>query len=151
MIIIQHEDQKWEEWRPGVRTRCWSNAHEGANNLMVAEQIFQPGTEAPTHWHYVEEHVSFLSGSCEVWCDGVRTQVQSAATIIFPPRSKHGFVNNGDEELHVVGSLSLPYMEVYFEHDPDGVVTREYEADGDGSPRKLHPMSVEALGTIIAP
>lgn len=146
MVVIRHEEQPWEEWRPGVLTRAWSGASLGSNELMMGEQKFIPGAQSPRHWHYSEEQVTILSGRAEAWCDDEKQIAEAGTTLVFPPRSIHGFINVGDRELHIVGGFPWPFLEAYFEHDPPGVVTREYEAWDNGQARKLIPKVVDALG-----
>ena len=146
MIIIVHEEQPWEEWRPGVLTRAWSGASLGWSDMLLGEQKLVPGGQSPLHWHYSEEQVTILSGTAEAHCDGELVVLPHGHTVVFPPRSMHGFKNIGDEELHIVGGFPWPFLEAYFKHDPPGVVTREYEAWNDGHGRKLYPQEVDSLG-----
>lgn len=146
MIIVSHEEQPWEEWRPGVWTRAWSGASLGSNEMMMGEQRFVPGGQSPLHWHYSEEQVTVLTGEAEAWCDGEVVEVGGGHTLIFPARSMHGFKNIGEDELHIVGGFPWPFLEAYFKHDPPGVVTREYEAWNNGQARKLYPQDIDALG-----
>ncbi|MYE92369.1 MAG: cupin domain-containing protein [Gemmatimonadetes bacterium] len=146
MIIIRHEDQPWEEWRPGVFTRAWSGACFGSKEMMMGEQKFAPGAQSPLHWHYSEEQVTVISGRAEAWCDDDTEIAEAGTTLVFPRQSMHGFMNIGDDELHIVGGFPWPFLEAYFKHDPPGVVTREYEAWEGGHARKLYPTQVDALG-----
>jgi oxalate decarboxylase/phosphoglucose isomerase-like protein (cupin superfamily) len=96
-----------------------------------------PGTQSPLHWHYVEEQLVVVVGTAEVHCDGETITVGPGQTVVFPARLVHGFKNVGDEELHVIGAWPWPFLEVYFDQDPPGVVTRQYEAWEEGGARKL--------------
>lgn len=49
MFVVDHEKLGWDEWRPGVRSRAWATATNGARQIRIAEQILEP---APMHWHY---------------------------------------------------------------------------------------------------
>jgi hypothetical protein len=53
--IIDHANQKTEEWRGGVMTRMLVSAVSGAFQLCQFEQWCEPGKGAPTHLHAVEE------------------------------------------------------------------------------------------------
>jgi quercetin dioxygenase-like cupin family protein len=83
MIVIKHEEQPWEEWRPGVVSRAWATAATGAQQVRIAEQIFDPGTEAPIHWHYFEENITILRGQAEFWVDGERRVVGPGTTVVY--------------------------------------------------------------------
>ena len=146
MIVIHHDEQPWEEWRPGVLTRAWSGASLGSSQMMMGEQKFVPGGQSPKHWHYTEEQVTVLSGTAEAWCDDETLVAGVGTTLVFPAHSIHGFMNVGEDELHIVGGFPLPFLEAYFVHDEPGVVTREYEAWDNGHARKLIPHRVNALG-----
>ena len=121
MIFVEHSEQPWHEWRPGVVTRMWSGASAGAVAMHMGEQFFEPGTGAPPHWHYYEEHVTFISGKAEVIVDGERAVLEAPATVVFLPRSVHTFRNIGDERLHIVGATNWPVNESFFV-DEDGTI-----------------------------
>ena len=127
MQLNRHEDSPWQDWRPGVKTRVWSSASQGANSLHMGEQICQPGTGAPYHWHYYEEHITIFSGTAEVKIDGKTAIVEGPATVIVPPRLHHGFTNVGEGELRIIGATSWPILEAGMVDDPDGVLVRGWE------------------------
>lgn len=143
MVVVKHDELPWEEWREGVLTRAWSGLSLGSAELTMAEQQMVPGGQSPLHWHYSEEQIVILSGLAEVYCDEELVTLGSGNTVVFPPRSMHGFKNAGGEELHIMAAFSWPFMEIYYRHDPPGVVTREFEAWEGGQARKLGPTTVE--------
>lgn len=135
--VIDHSRHQWEERRPGVTSRAWSGAIFGSAEITIVEQKMAPGTRSPLHWHYVEEQIVLLAGKADIMCDSETRTVGAGNTVIFPARAIHGFENVGEDELHIIGAWPWPFFELYFEHDPPGVVTRQYEALGDGQLRKL--------------
>jgi quercetin dioxygenase-like cupin family protein len=61
MKAIVHQEQPWEAWHEGVKTRMLVSARTGATQLCVFEQQVAPGAGAPTHRHPVEEVLTVLS------------------------------------------------------------------------------------------
>lgn len=135
IMIIKHNDSEWLSWREGVRSRVWSSAQIGANALHMGEQIIQPTFGVPVHWHYYEEHLTVYGGEAEVTVNDETMVVEGPATLIFPPRSAHGFRNVGESELHIIGASPWAVHETLFANDPDGVITRAWEP-GFGSRRR---------------
>jgi quercetin dioxygenase-like cupin family protein len=133
VIYVKHDEQPWHVWRPGVTTRMWSGAATGAVALHMGEQYFEPGTGAPPHWHYYEEHVVFLEGKARVYYDGETSIVDAPGTAIFLPRKVHGFVNVGDGPLHICGATNWPVNETFFvDEDGDVVDTmRWWQSDAE--------------------
>jgi len=126
-LQILPSDEPWVSWRPGVVTRLHSRA---AAELCVFEQRLVPGASAPTHTHFaIEEMVVVLSGSAEVWVDGVHGSLESGESILFPPHSWHGFRNSGADELRTLAIFASALPLVEYEEDP-GVVL-EIGASGD--------------------
>jgi mannose-6-phosphate isomerase-like protein (cupin superfamily) len=135
IMIIKHSDSEWLSWREGVASRVWSSAQIGANSLHMGEQKIQPTFGVPEHWHYYEEHLTVYGGEAEVTVDGEKVHVEGPATLIFPPRSSHGFMNVGTTELHIIGASPWAVHETLFTDDPTGVITRAWEP-GFGSRRR---------------
>lgn len=140
MIVVDHNEQPWEEWRPGVVTRVRVAAATGAQQLHVAEQILEPDTGAPTHWHYSEENITVLRGRAEFWVDGEHRVLGPGTTVVVLATSRHGFRNCGDEPLHILASLSWPINEIIYEGDEPGEVWRAGEATNGGARRKVGTM-----------
>lgn len=137
MIVVKHEEQPWEEWRPGVVSRAWATAATGAKQVRIAEQIFEPGTGAPTHWHYFEENITVMSGRGEFWVDGEHQVLELGTTVVVLATSRHGFRNVGDEPLHILASMSWPINEIIYEDDELGEAWRAGEALDGGARRKV--------------
>ena len=131
MIFVKHDEQPWHAWRDGVKTRMWSGAAAGAISLHMGEQYFEPGTGAPLHWHYYEEHVTFLAGTVEVYYDGDTRVFGPGHTVVFLPQKVHGFRNVGDDVLHLCGATNWPVNESYFVDEDGNVVDtmRWWQAD----------------------
>ena len=140
MDILYHDDQEWEVWRGGVLTRLWAAASKGSKELCIGEQILEPDSEAPLHWHYSEEVVTILEGSARVTVDNTSVEVDRAATVVFPAQSRHGFVNIGPGKLHIVGTFAWPFYETYWVDGPEDRFTREWEAQEGGARRVLRRM-----------
>lgn len=121
MIIIDHKELEWEEWRPGVRSRAWATAANGAQQVRIAEQMLDVGKQAPPHWHYFEENITVTAGVGRFKIDGVETELDSGHTVIIPPTAVHGFISIGDEPLHIIASMSWPINEINYVDDEDAI------------------------------
>jgi mannose-6-phosphate isomerase-like protein (cupin superfamily) len=108
MRIIDHAGQEREQWRPGVLTRMRVSARTGAAQLCIFEQWCDLGYGAPTHLHAVEEVLTVLAGSAEVWVGEERATVTAGQSVIIPAGHRHGFRNNGEAILHVEATLAAP-------------------------------------------
>ena len=86
VIFVKHDEQPWHTWRPGVKTRMWSGASAARSPCTWGSSTSSPGTGAPLHWHYYEEHVTLLEGTAEVFYDGEREMLEAPATVVFMPR-----------------------------------------------------------------
>ncbi len=104
-----------ETWRDGVETRMLVAASNGARELCIFEQWVAPGTGAPTHLHPVEEVLTVLSGSAEVWVGDTRFPLTAGQSAIVPARSRHGFTNTGTGPLHVQAVLASASFEASYE------------------------------------
>jgi quercetin dioxygenase-like cupin family protein len=113
--ILDHARQPFEEWRPGVRTRMQVSALTGAVQLCLFEQFCDPGKGAPTHLHSVEEVLTVLAGTADVWVDDERATVGAGQSLLIPAGQKHGFRNTGDTVLHVQAVLAAPVFEASFD------------------------------------
>ncbi len=87
--------------------------------MHMGEQYFEPGTGAPLHWHYYEEHITILEGTVEVFYDGEVEVLSGGATVVFLPQKIHGFLNVGETPLHICGATNWPVNESFFV-DGDG-------------------------------
>jgi mannose-6-phosphate isomerase-like protein (cupin superfamily) len=104
-----------ETWREGVETRMLVAASNGSRELCMFEQWVAPGTGAPTHLHPVEEVLTVLAGSAEVWVDEERFPLSAGQSAIVPARSRHGFSNTGTGPLHVRAILASAHFEASYE------------------------------------
>ena len=78
VVAVSVGERKWEEWRPGVKSRSWSGQIDGAQQIRVGEQIFEPGSiGVPAHWHTYEEQILVLDGMITIEVSG-ETQVLHA-------------------------------------------------------------------------
>jgi len=115
MRIIDHERQPSEEWRPGVLTRMRVSAMNGSVQLCLFEQWCTPGRGAPTHLHAVEEVLTVLSGSAEVWIEDDKAVLAAGQSVLVAAGRRHGFRNIGESTLHVQAMLAAPIFEASFD------------------------------------
>lgn len=121
MRVIAHMEQPREQWRAGVETRMQVSAGNGASQLCLFEQWVQPGVGAPTHWHAVEEVLSVLSGTAEMWIDDDSMTLTAGQSLLVPAERKHGFRNVGTETLHIHAVLASPIFEAVFDGSAEPV------------------------------
>ncbi|MDI9979564.1 cupin domain-containing protein [Rhodococcus sp. IEGM 1307] len=136
MIVVDHEKTEWEEWRPGVRSRAWATAASGARQVRIAEQILDPGNEAPPHWHYFEENITIVAGLGRFTVDGETREFGPRHTVIVPSMAVHGFASIGEEPLHIIASMGWPINEMNYVAQPEAVF-RVGETVDSGRRRRL--------------
>jgi mannose-6-phosphate isomerase-like protein (cupin superfamily) len=129
-VVVPVRERKWEEWRPGVKSRSWSGEIDGAREIRVGEQIFEPGSVGvPAHWHTYEEHLLVLHGTMKVEVDNEVRILEAPSCVIVPARAVHSFSCVGDKPLHIMAALGAPIHESFFVSFPEGEAIREYEAN----------------------
>jgi mannose-6-phosphate isomerase-like protein (cupin superfamily) len=119
MDIIDHAGQPLDEWRAGVMTRMLVSTLTGAGHLCVFEQFCDPGRGAPTHLHTVEEVLTVLDGTAELWIDGERAALAAGQSVVVPAGRRHGFRNAGPTTLHVRATLAAPVFEAWFDGEAE--------------------------------
>jgi len=115
MDVIDHEREALDQWRPGVMTRMRVSALNGATELCLFEQFVEPGKGAPMHRHTVEEVLSVMAGTAEVWVEDERATLTAGQSMIVAAGLKHGFTNVGETTLHVHAILAAPVFEASFD------------------------------------
>ncbi len=115
MTVVDHATQQKDEWRPGVMTRMIASAANGTSQIAIFEQWCDPGLGAPAHLHAVEEILTVLEGTAEVWVDDERRQLGAGQSAIIPAGRKHGFRNTGTGILRVQAVLASPVFEAAYD------------------------------------
>jgi quercetin dioxygenase-like cupin family protein len=149
--LLNVETHPWDtEWRPGVQTRNWSAEIDGARELHIGEQIFEPGKGVPPHWHTYEEHLMIVGGTMEFTADGETHVMHAPSCAVVHARTVHAFRAIGDEPLHIYGAISSAIHETYFASFGPGESVRQYEADyPDGARRRVrHDADTGAIETL---
>jgi quercetin dioxygenase-like cupin family protein len=116
---VLRDEQTVEEWRPGVLTRLRASAALGAERVCAFEQWAEPGTGAPRHRHDEEEVILVPSGGGRFEMDGEEEEVRAGDTVVVRPGVWHGFVNTGEETLHVLAVFSSARPTAVYADDPD--------------------------------
>ncbi len=114
--ILDHNSQVKDQWRAGVMTRMHVSALTGSVQLCIFQQWCEPGCGAPTHLHAVEEVLSVLEGSAEIWVGGERMALMAGQSVVVPAGRKHGFTNTGSGTLHVQATLAASSFEASFDN-----------------------------------
>ena len=116
MTLIDHDSQPRDEWRPGVTTKMRVSAVTGSMQLCIFDQWCDPGLGAPTHLHAVEEVLTVIAGTAEIWVGADRQIVTHGQSVIIPAGHKHGFRNVAATGLlHVQATLAASIFEASYE------------------------------------
>ena len=115
MEVIDHATQPNDEWRKGVLTKMRVSAIIGSAQLCIFDQWCDPGLGAPTHLHAVEEVLSVISGTAEIWLGDERSIVKAGQSVLIPAGRKHGFRNAAQDTLHVLATLAAPIFEASYD------------------------------------
>lgn len=115
MRIIDQVTQPRELWRKGVETVMLISAETGSVQLCIFEQFCDPGLGAPNHLHAVEEVLTVVSGTADVWIGDEHQQISSGQSVIIPAGKFHGFRNAGHEQLHIRATLAAPIFEASYD------------------------------------
>jgi mannose-6-phosphate isomerase-like protein (cupin superfamily) len=148
--VLNVDEHPWDTtWRPGVSTRNWSAEIDGARELHLGEQIFEPGKGVPNHWHTYEEHLMIMSGQMELVVDGETRVIGAPGCVVIHKHTVHSFIAVGEVPLHIYGVISSPIHETYFADFAPGEAVRQYEADfPDGARRRVRHVGVDVIETI---
>ena len=129
MSIVEHEGQPWRENRPGSRLRVIADSGPTALGLALVHQICEPGVGAPSHTHDFDEIVTIVSGTAEVWIGSERQTVGGETSIFVPAGTVHGFRNNGNDPLQLLGVIAA--RELYGQYE-DGSQPAQGSATSTG-------------------
>jgi quercetin dioxygenase-like cupin family protein len=84
----------------------------GSRNLGVSLCLMAPGDEIRRHSHQMEEAYFVISGTGLMYLEGVGDlRLERGLAVYIPSNRVHGQVNDGDEMLEIVCSLSPPPVE----------------------------------------
>jgi quercetin dioxygenase-like cupin family protein len=107
------------EWRPGVVTRMHAAHSTGARSLCVFEQLCEPGTGAPWHWHEgVEEVIVVVEGRGRFSIGSDEKEVEAGGAFRFAAGCRHAFVNVGDGILRLIATFASATPPVEYEDQP---------------------------------
>ena len=127
MPIVDHNIQTKEVWRAGVLTRMQVSALTGSVQLCIFQQWCEPGCGAPSHLHAVEEVLTVLEGTADVWVGAERMQLVAGQSVVVPAGRKHGFTNTGTTLLHVQATLAASSFEASFDNPAE--ISRRWIAE----------------------
>ena len=93
---------------PGLEHRTLAGSRDGLQRFEVWRQKIDAGASTPVHRHDCEEVIVILSGraTCR-YGDGSEATLESDQTLILPPNVVHQICNTGDEDLHILATLSM--------------------------------------------
>jgi quercetin dioxygenase-like cupin family protein len=116
-MIIHDNDRIERHTLPGVIHQTLDGPRDGTRKLEVWMQTIAAGAETPLHRHDCEEVIVVLrgAGACEI--AGVTHSFGPNSTLIVPPNVVHKIANTSDEEMWIVGALSMAPVVV---HTADG-------------------------------
>jgi quercetin dioxygenase-like cupin family protein len=84
----------------------------GSENLGVSICLMNPGDEVLTHRHDYEEAYYVVKGTGLMYLEGQpEIHLEPGLSVYIASGQVHGQVNNGEEPLHILCSLSPPPTE----------------------------------------
>jgi mannose-6-phosphate isomerase-like protein (cupin superfamily) len=88
----------------------------GSEKLWVGLSEVDAGSSSNLHVHEKNEEVFYIvSGTGHVEVDDERQQVGPGSVVVIPPGSKHCLINDGDETLKVLCSVSPAFEKSEFD------------------------------------
>jgi len=78
----------------------------GSINLGVSICYLNPGEQIVRHSHPNEEAYFVIRGTATMYLDGEEFRLEPNMSVYIPPGREHGQINDGDEPLVIVCSLS---------------------------------------------
>ena len=95
-------------------------AHHLARQQSLAHATVPPGTRTLYHRHQTSEEIyHFLAGRGTMRWDGRTWPVTAGDTVVIPPGTAHGLINDSDDDLVLLCACSPAY------HDEDTVAVDE--------------------------
>lgn len=84
----------------------------GSDQLGVSMCEMEPGDVVKLHSHDYEEAYYVVKGTGTMWLDGHDdVPLEPGVSVYISPNRVHGQVNDGDQDLHILCSLSPPPVE----------------------------------------
>ena len=100
MPIIDHS-KKPERTNEGRKRKTLVSGDDGAIALTLREAVLQPGSRVRLHVHPHEEAIVMLEGEIEFIVGDEQQTVGSGHTVLVPPGTRHGGVNNSNSPAKV--------------------------------------------------
>lgn len=93
---------------PGLEHRTLAGKRDGLQAFEIWRQKIDAGASTPVHRHDCEEVIVILSGrgTCR-FADGTESPFEADQTLILSPNVVHQICNTGDEDLHILATLSM--------------------------------------------
>jgi quercetin dioxygenase-like cupin family protein len=102
MPIVDHQSAAEVPWRRGYRRFTLAGKQQGVQ-CSASLSIVEPGAGAPTHFHdSVDEIITVLDGTLDMWIGGERHQVGANHTVALPAGVPHGFVAVGPNPARIL-------------------------------------------------
>ena len=110
-IINNHDLPKMEGDSPGLEIRAIVGEEQGSHSLNVREMTIAPMARVPRHIHTrAEEATIILEGTLDVLLGQQRITAGPGHTVLAPPGTVHGFVNQSQEPARLL--LVSPSLQV---------------------------------------
>jgi mannose-6-phosphate isomerase-like protein (cupin superfamily) len=84
-------------------------------SFALFEQWLAPAAGAPAHRHPVEEVVTVVAGSAEMWVEDERVVLTNGQSLVVPAGRRHGLRNLGSGILHLRAVLASASFEATFD------------------------------------
>lgn len=111
MRVVKFADVE-EMGLPGLTHRTVAGPRDGMKHCEVWSQTISPGGETPVHRHDCEEVIVILSGRGACECEGEFYAFGNESAIIVPPNAVHKLANTGDEDITLLGILTMAPVRV---------------------------------------
>jgi quercetin dioxygenase-like cupin family protein len=83
----------------------------GSENVWVGVINYEPHCTSNMHSHDEQEEVFYcISGTGEIIVDGEKQLLQPGVCVYVPPKKMHQIINNTDQGLKVLSTVSPPFQ-----------------------------------------
>jgi quercetin dioxygenase-like cupin family protein len=90
----------------------------GSQYIWMGLIDYEPHCTSNMHSHEIQEEVFYcISGAGEILVDGERQQIVPGTCVYVPPQKIHQIINNSDEVLKVLSTVSPPFKPEQYAKD----------------------------------
>jgi len=97
---------------PGLAHQTLAGCQDGLKSFEVWRQTIAPHASTPVHSHACEEVIVIMRGSGVCRFEDRELPFKADQTLIIPGDVVHQICNTGNDELHIIATLSASPVEV---------------------------------------